>query len=185
MQTDSPIEIRKFDPARHVRAGFECGVARLDNYLLRSAKKHQKGDMTRVFVAVEPERTQVLGYHAINMGSMDVRAMPVPPKDVPSHGHLPVLFLGQIAVDRRFARAGIGSILMYHVWAKAVQVADEVGCFAVLLDVMADGGRQAFEKRRAWYAEFGFQPMASDPARMFMTMKSVRAALARQLAEAD
>ena len=41
------LRIELFDPARHDRAGFVCGVDRLDNYLKLSAKK-QKDNMTRV-----------------------------------------------------------------------------------------------------------------------------------------
>ena len=38
------LRIETFDPARHSRDGFACGVPRLDNYLKLNAKKQQKGD---------------------------------------------------------------------------------------------------------------------------------------------
>ncbi len=44
-------------------------------------------------------------------------------------------------------------------------------CFS---DVMSDGDAEAFDKRKGWYEDFGFQSFASDEARMFMTMKQVR-----------
>ena len=73
MPTDSSdLRIEHFDPARHNRAGFSCGVDRLDNFLKLNAKKQQKDDMTRVYVAVEDGSADILGYHAINLGMMNV-----------------------------------------------------------------------------------------------------------------
>lgn len=170
----SPLCIENWDPARHDRKGFDCGVERLNNYLTLSAKKQQKDDMTRVYVAVEPGSAVILGYSAINVGMMNVAELTEPPKGTPGHGEIPVLFLGQIAVDLKAQRLGIGGILMHHVFEKASVIANQAGCHAILLDVMSDDGDAAFRQRRQWYAEFGFQSFASRPARMFMTMKQVR-----------
>jgi len=175
------LRIEVFDPARHDRAGFSCGVERLDNYLKLSAKKQQKDDMTRVYVAVEEGKSVVLGYHAINLGMMNVDALAKRPRGAPDHGELPILFLGQVAVSRNAQGNGIGSILMHHVFEKASRIADEAGCFAIMLDVMSDGGEEQRERRKAWYAEFGFQPFASNAARMFMTMKQVRAVVRERI----
>ena len=47
------LRIESFDPSRHDRADFDCGVVRQNNYLKLSAKKEQQDDMTRVSVVVE------------------------------------------------------------------------------------------------------------------------------------
>lgn len=174
---DSDLEIRRFDPSRHDRAGFDCGVERLNNYLRLTAKKQQADDMTRVYVALRAGENRILGYHAINLGTMDISAMDRRPRGAPAHGDIPVLFLGQIAVCRSAQGGGIGKILMHHVFQKASVVADHAGCHAVLLDIVADGGEAAFARRKAWYKSFGFQSFASSPSRMFITMKAVRAAI--------
>lgn len=171
---ESPLNIERWDPVRHDRSGFDCGVTRLNNFLNLSAKKQQKDDMTRVYVAVEPGSTVILGYHAINVGVMNVAALKKPPRGTPNHGEIPVLFLGQVAVDLNAQGLGVGSILMHHVFEKACVIAEEAGCHAILLDVMSDGGEDAFVRRQGWYEAFGFQSFASHPARMFMTMKQVR-----------
>ncbi|NHK27242.1 GNAT family N-acetyltransferase [Parvularcula flava] len=176
MPTDTgDLRIEVFDPARHDRAGFSCGVERLDNYLKLSAKKQQKDDMTRVYVALEDGQATILGYHAINLGMMNIDALARRPRGAPDHGELPILFLGQVAVSETAQGQGIGSILMHHVFEKAYRIAGQAGCFAIVLDVMADGGETIFQRRKSWYEAFGFQSFASNPARMFMTMKQVRA----------
>lgn len=175
MLTDeTPVNIESWDPGRHDRSGFDCGVERLNNFLNLSARKQQKDDMTRVYVAVEQGETTILGYHAINVGTMNVTQMPKPPRGTPSHGEIPVLFLGQVAVELRAQGLGVGSLLMHHVFEKARVIADEAGCHAVLLDVMSDGDADAFVRRKGWYEDFGFQSFASNEARMFMTLKQVR-----------
>ncbi len=175
MPTDSSdLRIEHFDPARHNRAGFSCGVDRLDNFLKLNAKKQQKDDMTRVYVAVEEGSADILGYHAINLGMMDAGELAKRPRGAPDHGELPILFLGQVAVNENAQGQGLGSILMHHVFAKADAISQKAGCFAIVLDVMADGDELAYQRRIEWYAAFGFQPFASNPSRMFMTMKQVR-----------
>lgn len=172
---ETAINIESWNPGRHDRSGFDCGVERLNNFLNLSAKKQQKDDMTRVYVAVLPGETAILGYHAINVGTMNVAELARPPRGTPSHGEIPVLFLGQVAVDLKAQGLGVGSLLMHHVFEKACVIADEAGCHAVLLDVMSDGDAEAVGKRKGWYEDFGFQSFASSEARMFMTMKQARA----------
>ena len=46
------IVIESFDPGRHDRTGFSRGRDRLDYFLRLSARKQQKDDFTREFVAV-------------------------------------------------------------------------------------------------------------------------------------
>ena len=168
------INIESWNPRRHDRSRFDCGVGRLNNFLNLSAKKQQKDDMTRVYVAVLPGETAILGNHAINVGTMNVVELAKPPIGTSGRGEIPVLFLGQVAVDLRVHGFGFGSLLMHHVFHKACAVADEAVCNAVLLDVMSDGDAEAFAKRKGWYEDFGFQSFASKKARMFMTMKQIR-----------
>jgi GNAT superfamily N-acetyltransferase len=169
------LRIESFDPNLHERAGFSCGVARLDNYLKRNAKKQQKDDMTRVYVIVENGHKTILGYHAINLGMMNVDELSKRPRGAPEHGEIPILFLGHVAVSQSAQGQGLGSILMHHVFEKAAVIAKQAGCFAVVLDVMSDGDEAAYQRRKEWYAAFGFQSFISQPSRMFMTMKQVRA----------
>ena len=171
------LRIEQFDRSRHDRAAFSCGVSRLDNFLRLSAKKQQKDDMTRVYVVVTNGESRILGYHAINLGLMNVDLLEKRPRNAAAHGELPVLFVGQVAVSNQFQGRGIGSILIAQVFAKAVAIADQAGCFALVLDVMSDGGDEAFGKRKNGYRSFGFQEFPSNSARLFMTMKQVRLSL--------
>lgn len=170
----SALRIESFDPKRHDRSAFCCGVERLDNYLKLTAKKHHANDLTRVYVAVEDGKNTVLGYHAINVGRMTADDLNSRPKIVPAHGDIPILFLGQVAATKHAQGNDIGSILMHHVFEKAITIADNAGCYAIVLDIMDDGDDDAVELRRRWYQGFGFQSFASNPSRLFVTIAQVR-----------
>ena len=167
---DTRVNIENWEPGRHDHSGFDCGVDRLNYFLKLSAKTRQKDDMSRVYVAVEPGETKILGYHAINVGTMNVAELARRPRGTPSRGEIRVLFLGQVAVDQMAQGLGVGCLLMHHVFEKACVIADEAGCHAV----MSDGDPEAFVRRKGWYEEFGFQSFASNEARMFMTIEQVR-----------
>ena len=64
---------------------------------------------------------------------------------------------------------------MHHVFEKACVIADAAGCHAIVLDAISDGGEAEFARRKGWYESFGFAAFASNPARMFLAMKQVRA----------
>lgn len=186
MPTELPaLRIEHFDAARHDRADFDCGIGRLNNYLRLSARKQQRDDMTRAYVLVEEGSERILGYHAINLGMMNVDELERRARGAPDHGEIPVLFLGQVTVDKAVQGRGLGSILMHHVFEKACTVADMAGCHAVILDVISDGSEEAFLRRKAWCEGFGFATFASDPARMFLVMKQVRAAVQARRDGAD
>ncbi|MEE9209481.1 MAG: hypothetical protein V3U23_03430 [Kiloniellales bacterium] len=48
----------------------------IDNFHKRTATKHQKGDFTRVWVAVRPPQQSVLGYYAINSHAIETGDLP-------------------------------------------------------------------------------------------------------------
>ena len=160
------------DHPTSVRSGSKDS---LNNDFKFSAEKRQNDDIARVYVAVEDDDARSLAYHTIDLGVMNVDELSRRPRGDPGQGKIPILFLGQIAVDRKFQDLGIGSILMHHVFEKAQAIADEAECHAVFLDALSDGGKDALERRQACYNSFGFQGFASSSARLFMTMKQVRA----------
>ena len=178
-EDDRPIEIRLFDPARHDRAGFDCGVRRLNNFIQRSAKKQHAGDIVRVYVALHPGDDTVLGYHSINAYSMNADDLgPLKPKATPPHNTLPAIYLSMIAIDKRSQGRGLGSILLDHAKQKALAVANQLGAFAMVLDVLDDDGEA--EARVAWYAKHGFQSFPSNRLKMFLTVETIRRTYATQ-----
>ena len=171
------LSIEPLDPEKHDRASFSCGTSRLDNFLKRSARKHQSGDFTRVWVATEAGRTEILGYYALNAHSLEGDDLPANlARNAPRSGSIPAVYLSMIAVDRRHQGRGIGRILLADALNRAVAAADQIGLKAVVLDVIEDGGPEITEKRRAFYVAIGFQSLPARPLRMFISIETARRA---------
>ena len=88
---------------------------------------------------------------------------------------LPLILLARLAVDRRFAGRGPGHALISEALRISLRVADEVGCRSIITD--------AYRDRVSWYARYGFVPIegaaATGPQKMFLDLRTVRAALQR------
>lgn len=172
------LVIETLDPARHDRAKFSCGVARLDNFLRRTARKQQAADFTRVRVLVEDGESTILGYYALNAHALET--IDDPPREMirhaPRSGSIPAVYLSMIAVDSRQQGRGMGRILLADALDQAVAAADHIGIKAVVLDVIEDGGPEVAERRRAFYVAMGFQPFPSTPTRLFLGIDTIRAA---------
>ncbi len=174
------ISIAPLDPDKHDRASFSCGTSRLDNFLKRSARKHQSGDFSRVWVATEGGRTGILGYYALNAHSLECDELPANlTKHAPRSGSIPAVYLSMIAVNYRHQGRGIGRILLADALKRAVAAADQIGLKAVVLDVIEDGGPDIMEKRRAFYLAMGFRSLLGRPLRMFISIDTVRSSQAR------
>ena len=171
----SRIVIEPFDPARHERSGFCCGTERLDNFLRLSARKQQKDDFTRVFVAVAEGSPNILGYYALNAHAIATGELGADrPRRAPNTGSIPALYLSMIAVDRSWQGKGLGSDLAIDALGRALNVAGEVGLKLVVLDVIDDGGNEAFARRMEFYRRLGFQSFQDRPERMFISIDTIR-----------
>ena len=171
------ISIEPLDPQKHDRAAFSCGTDRLDNFLKRTARKHQAGDFTRVWVATESGKAEILGYYALNAHSLEGDDLPAHlARNAPRFGGIPAVYLSMIAIDRRHQGQGLGRILLADALNRAVAAADQIGLKAVVLDVIEDGGPELTEKRRAFYVAMGFQSLPSRSLRMFISIETARKA---------
>ena len=170
------IVIRRLEEPDEVE-NFDCGDEPLNNYLKRHAWNNQeKSSLGVSYVAIEEVAPRaVLGYFTLAMASVTREAFPtkyvrgLPPYD------LPLILLARLAVDRRFAGRGLGHALISEAFRISLRVADEVGCRCIVTD--------AYRDRISWYARYGFVPIEgaaeSGPQRMYLDLRTVRAALRR------
>ena len=169
------IVIEPFDPGRRDRSTFSCGTDRLNNFLKFSARKQQKDDFTRVFVAVAEGSSEVLGYYALNAHAAAAEDLGEDrPRRAPRTGSIPALYFSMIAVDGRRQGMGLGSDLAVDALGRALNVSGEVGLKLVVLDVIDDDGEEVFARRKGFYRHFGFRSLEDHPERMFITIDTIR-----------
>jgi GNAT superfamily N-acetyltransferase len=170
------VIVRRLEQEDEVE-NFDCADQPLNYYLKRHAWSNQeKSSIGVTYVAIDEAAPRaVLGYFTLATASVPCNAFPkkyvrgLPPYD------LPLILLARLAVDRRFARRGLGHALISEAFRVSLRVADEVGCRCIVTD--------AYRNRVSWYAKYGFVPIEgaaeSGPQRMFLDIRTVRAALRR------
>lgn len=166
--------IEAFDPARHDRTRFSCGVEQVDNFFKRTANKLGKADNLRVFVMVGAEK-ELIGFYALNAHSVDYAELPGRyARTRPGHGSIPAAYISMIGVDEHFAGRGHGGDLLADALTRIARAADQIGIAVVMLDVLNCGSPELVQRRKALYMSYGFQPLPSNELRLFLPVATVR-----------
>jgi GNAT superfamily N-acetyltransferase len=168
VSTDESV-IRAPQPlaSRHVLDAFECGVASLDDWLKRRARRNEAEGASRTFVACVG--ASVIGYYSLAAGSVlheiatgKVRCnMPDP---------APVILLGRLAVDRRWQGKGIAADMLADAVLRTLGAAETVGLRAMLVHAIS-------EKAKRFYEKHGFRASPVEPLTLMISMDEARAML--------
>ena len=165
------LRIEPLDPKKHDRTAFESGIARVDNFLKRTAKKQQADDHTRVQVAVSTDAV-VVGYYALNAHQIEL-------PETCRFGAIPAAYLSMLGVSSTVQGQGVGQLLMADAFLRVLNAGHQIGLAALILDVIDDDGEAAAHRRQAFYHRLGFQSFPSQPQRMFITLDTLRRAAAQ------
>ncbi len=179
--TDQPTRfiIEPLDRLRHDRAAFSCGAPRVDNFLATTAAKHMDHDIARVFVLTEADQTPlptpILGFYAMNAHEVVYQSLPAGyAKRRPSHGAVPAAVISMMGADRSHQGKGIGERLMMDALARIARTADDIALSVIRIDVLDDGDEASMGRRRKLYERLGFEPLASNPWKLFMPIATAR-----------
>ncbi|HUA11834.1 MAG TPA: GNAT family N-acetyltransferase [Solirubrobacteraceae bacterium] len=141
------------DVRRHDREQFNCGEPALDEWLRRYAGQNRRRDTAATWVIADANDV-VVAYTSIAMTGIDRSAAPgVLAKRSPDP--VPALLLGRLAVDHRYSRLGIGTALVAHVLATAVELNQKAACRAVVVTALTD-------RACTWWERLGFHPFDQD-----------------------
>ena len=165
--------IEPFDPARHDRTGFSCGVEAVDNYFKKTAGKLVSAGNLRLFVMVSSDGN-LIGFYAINAHAVDCRDLPSCfVRSRPAHGSIPAAVVAMIGRDQRYSGQGFGSDLLVDALRRIAQAAGVIGLAVVLLDVLDCGDPERTARRQSLYQSYGFQPLPSNPTRLYLPLATV------------
>lgn len=147
----------------HELDAFSSGVAPLDEWLKRRARRNEAEGASRTFVACAGRR--VVGYYSLAAASVlhDAatgrvrRNMPDP---------VPAVLIGRLAVDRALQGQGIGADLLNDAVLRIVAAAETVGVRAMLVHAISDEAKSFYEKH-------GFRASPLDPMTLMVTVDEV------------
>jgi len=144
------------DPTQHDRSAFDSGAPALDEWLRHYASQNRRRNTAATWVITDVSSV-VVAYVSISMTSIDRGGAP---EAIAKHAPdpVPALLIGRLAVDRTVAGLGVGTALVAHVLATAVDLNQQAACRAVVVSALDDHAR-------TWWERFGFQAFApADPA---------------------
>lgn len=158
--------------ASDIYSTFDCGEPSLNDWLKKRALRNETAGSARTFVSIDADSGEIAGYYCLSASSLlredapgaVARNMPDP---------IPVILIGRLAVDQRFKGHSLGASLLQHAILKGVEASRMIGARAFIVDALN-------EPAAAFYAKFGFAPMAADRERpMYLLLKDVAATLAQ------
>jgi len=157
----------------HDRAGFDCGVPALNEYLRRHARQNHDSGGAKTFVAIAPgAQANILGYYTISPGAIAFAKAPATIPRKLGRSEVPVFRLGRLAVSRAVQDGGLGGDLLLAAGERTLAVAHEVGGVALAIDAKD-------ERAAAWYERFGALRLLDDPLRLVLPLDTIRATLRR------
>jgi GNAT superfamily N-acetyltransferase len=139
------------------RDAFDGGRESLNQWFRRHAWRNQQGGMSRTSVVCDTVTGAVAGYVALSAAQIERAHLPrSDQRNRPDP--IPVILLGQLAVDRRYQSSGYAKSLLVFALTTAVRFSREIGCFGVLTHPIDEGVR-------GLYRGFGFEELPFDPER--------------------
>ena len=150
--------------SRHDTSQFSSGVPTLDAWLRGKARLNEARGGARTYVACDGDR--VAGFYSLAASSVERsrvssrvgRNMPDP---------VPVILLGQLAVDEAYRGRRLGSDLMIDAAGRSLAAAGTVGARAVIVQAIDEGARTFYER-------FGFRPFSErEPLMMALRTSEI------------
>ncbi|OQX00279.1 MAG: hypothetical protein BWK73_48985 [Thiothrix lacustris] len=155
----------------HDRKAFDCGQEDLNHYLQQTAQQHQKKQVSRTWVAIDPTQPSViLGFYTTTLAEIPPEHLNAGDAKRLPKSHLPVVRLSRLAVDQRYQGQQIGQRLLVDAMVRIVRLLDEFAVVAMVVD--AKDAQAA-----AYYQHFGFTPLLDEPLKLYMPAGGLVAAV--------
>ena len=157
----SRLQIEKLSDSNIAIAGqFDCGDHDLNEFLKDDALKHQKERIAATYLCFYEGK--VVGYFswltdAIEIKGKDKRVFK---KIGMSYRTYPAIKLGRLAIDKKYAKSGVGSYLVKSMPENVIFFSESIGCRFATVD--------AYENAKEFYERIGFKIHSEREHTVFM-----------------
>ncbi|MFI0846789.1 GNAT family N-acetyltransferase [Mesorhizobium sp. IMUNJ 23232] len=129
----------------------------MNHWFRRHAWTNQENDSSRTSVICDASSEAVAGFVSLSAAQIERAYLPkTSQRNRPDP--VPVVLLGQLAVDTRYRGQGCASSLTKYALLTALRFSEHIGCIGVVTQPLDDGVR-------SFYAAFDFRDLPFDPAR--------------------
>ena len=158
----------------HEVDGFKGRSLEQTEWLRRYARESASTGTTRVFVVAEAESAVVVAYYGWCMAQLTTSAAPVRLRRGAGRYPQPVALLARLGVDARHEGCGLGAGLLQDVFARLVELSDDIGCRGLLVHAESTEARD-------YYLHLipEFEESPTDPLHLVVLMKDVHRTIRR------
>ena len=152
----------------HDVSRFDSGVPGLDAWLQDKARLNEAKGGARTFVTCDG--TRVVGFYSLAASAVERRRIPSRVgRSMPEP--VPVILLGQLAVDTDYQGFGLGSDLLVDAAKRALSAAEFIGARAIVVQALD-------ERAQSFYGRFGFRPFSErEPLMLLLRISELKAFL--------
>jgi GNAT superfamily N-acetyltransferase len=158
----------------HDLGAFECRSREQTDSLRRHARQSAATGTTRVFVVTEPGSEFVVAYYGWCMAQIAPAAAPMRLRKGAGRYPQPVALLARLGVDVTHESRGLGAALLQDVFARLLELSDDIGCRGLLVHAESLEARAFY---RHLVPEFETSP--TDELHLVLLMKDIRRTLRR------
>ena len=153
---------------KHIRTGFDCGVAALNRYLVQQAGQEMCRHYAVCFLLIESATESIVGYYTLSACSIPLPELPERLANrLPRYPNIPAARMGRLAIDVRYQSRGLGGALLYDAVQRSTE--SDIAVYALLVDAKDD-------LAILFYEHHGFHRFASQPNVLFLPIEGKYAA---------
>lgn len=157
----------------HDRSKFASGKPDLDRYLREVASQDVRRKASAVFVLVDTTTGTVAGYYTLSATSLAAHELPdAIIRRLPRYPLLPAILLGRLAIALQYQGRQIGGALLFDALQRALRTSLDIGAIGVVVAALD-------ERAVTFYERYGFVPWGASRQRLFQTMASIEALVAK------
>ncbi|KOC88201.1 GNAT family N-acetyltransferase [Winslowiella iniecta] len=139
---------------------FDCGSEELNRFLKTQLARQHKLNVLRANVLLTDEPVpEIMGYYTLSGGCYEKAGMSSKRRREVPYENAPCILLGRLAVDRRIAGRGFGSMLVAHAAKRVYQAAQSVGVYSLYTEAKD-------EQAAGFYQQLGFTRLTTTDGKL-------------------
>jgi len=158
--------------AHHELGGFGCRSSEQTDWLLRHARQSASSGTTRVFVVTKHGDDNLVAYYAWCMAQLHAEAATGRLRRGAGRYPQPVALLARLGVDTHHEGSGLGAGLLQDVFARLVELSDDIGCRGLLIHAESPQARDFY-----LHLVPEFETSPTDDLHLVLLMKDIRRTL--------
>ena len=140
----------------------------MDDWLHRYAGQNRRNNTAATWVIANPNY-RIAAYATLSMTAIDHTAAPARLRKA-APDPVPAMLVGRLAVDEAFAGLGVGTAMVRHLLATAIEVNLSAACKAVVVTALHD-------QARTWWLKLGFAPFEDSGLELYLLTANIQRTL--------